>query len=102
MPARESARIEFLPRVRRAARRDVRVLWYRAADGQQALTLASGLGMRPLVAHCHGGLAKLHRRVHKPTAAQEHFTTATTTYRDMGMTYWVEQLAAPTSPGGLP
>ena len=29
---------------------------------QEALTRASDLGMRPLVAHCHLGLGKLYRR----------------------------------------
>jgi hypothetical protein len=27
----------------------------------------------------------------KHDQAQEHLTTATTMYRDMGMTYWLEQ-----------
>jgi len=30
-----------------------------------ALTLATGLGMRPLVAHCHLGLGKLYHRTGK-------------------------------------
>jgi hypothetical protein len=29
---------------------------------RQAIVLATDLGMRPLIAHCHLGLAKLHRR----------------------------------------
>jgi tetratricopeptide (TPR) repeat protein len=57
----------------------------------QALALAGQLGMRPLVAHCHLGLAKLYRRTDKREQAQEHLTTATTMYREMGMTYWLEQ-----------
>jgi hypothetical protein len=39
-----------------------------------------------LVAHCHLGLGKLYRRTGKREQAQEHFTTATTMYREMGMT----------------
>ena len=27
----------------------------------------------------------------RPEQAQEHLTTATTMYREMGMTYWLEQ-----------
>ena len=52
------------------------------------------LGMRPLVAHCHLGLGKLYRRTGKREQAQEHLTTATTMYREMGMTYWLEQAEA--------
>ena len=47
--------------------------------------------MRPLVAHCHFGLGKLSRRTGKREQAQEHLTTATTMYREMGMTYWLER-----------
>jgi DNA-binding SARP family transcriptional activator len=58
---------------------------------REAMALATELGMRPLVAHCHLGLGKLYRRTGKREQAQEHLTTATTMYREMGMTYWVEQ-----------
>ena len=47
--------------------------------------------MRPLVAHCHLGLGKLFGRTGKRDEAREHLTTATTMYREMGMTYWREQ-----------
>jgi len=47
--------------------------------------------MRPLVAHCHLGLSKLHRRTAKREQAQKHLSIATTMYREMGMTYWLEQ-----------
>ena len=60
----------------------------------KALVLAAELGMRPLVAHCHLGLGKLYRRTGKRDQAQEHLTTATTMYREMGMTYWLEQAEA--------
>jgi hypothetical protein len=50
--------------------------------------------MRPLVAHCHLGLGKLYRRTGKREQAQEHLTTATTMYREMGMTYWLEKAEA--------
>jgi tetratricopeptide (TPR) repeat protein len=58
---------------------------------QEALTLAGELGMRPLVAHCHLGLGKLYRRTGQREQAQEHLTTATTMYREMGMTHWLER-----------
>jgi tetratricopeptide (TPR) repeat protein len=56
-----------------------------------ALALADELGMRPLIAHCHLGLGKLYRRTGKREQAQEHLTTATTMYREMGMAYWLEK-----------
>ena len=64
----------------------------RNAEGYygEATAPAGKLG-RPLVAHCHAGLAKLYRRAGKREQAQEHLTTATTMYREMGMTYWLEQ-----------
>jgi class 3 adenylate cyclase/tetratricopeptide (TPR) repeat protein len=61
------------------------------AHYRQALALAEPRGMRPLVAHCHLGLGKLYRRTGKRQEAHEHLTTATTMYREMGMTYWLEQ-----------
>jgi DNA-binding NtrC family response regulator/tetratricopeptide (TPR) repeat protein len=63
---------------------------------QDALALASELGMRPLVAHCHLALGKLYRRTGKHEQAREHLTTATTMYREMGMTYWLEKAEAET------
>jgi hypothetical protein len=49
------------------------------------------LGLRPLVAHCHFGLAKLSRQSNRREQAKEHFTIAITMYRDMGMQFWLEQ-----------
>jgi tetratricopeptide (TPR) repeat protein len=60
----------------------------------QALALAEPRGMRPLVAHCHLGLGKLYRRTDKREQAREHLATATTMYREMGMTYWLEKAEA--------
>src|SRR5262249_36150203 len=58
---------------------------------REALALASELGMRPLVAHCHLGLGKLYQRVGDRAKAEEHLTTATTMYREMGMGFWLEK-----------
>jgi tetratricopeptide (TPR) repeat protein len=60
----------------------------------EALGLGEKLGMRPLVAHCHLGLGKLHRRTGKREQAQEHLTTATTMYREMDMRFYLEQAEA--------
>jgi hypothetical protein len=53
--------------------------------------LAHQLGIRPLVAHGHLGLGKLHRRTGKREQAQEHLTAATTMYREMDMRFWLQQ-----------
>jgi hypothetical protein len=58
------------------------------------MTLADHLGMRLLVAHCQFGLGTLYRRTEKREQAQEHLTTATAMYREMGMTYWLEKSEA--------
>jgi tetratricopeptide (TPR) repeat protein len=60
----------------------------------EALAVAGELGMRPLVAHCHLGLAKLYRRTGGRQEAQEHLTTATTMYGEMDMRFWLKEAAA--------
>jgi tetratricopeptide (TPR) repeat protein len=70
------------------------------AHYREALALAEPRGMRPLIAHCHLGLGKLYCRTDKREQAQEHLATATTMYREMGMTYWLEKAEAEmTEPG---
>jgi DNA-binding NtrC family response regulator/tetratricopeptide (TPR) repeat protein len=64
----------------------------------QALTLASDLGMRPLVAHCHLGLGELYRRTDDRATAQEHLMTAAAMYREMGMGFWLEKAEAALGP----
>jgi hypothetical protein len=61
---------------------------------RKALALAEPRGMRPLVAHCHFGLGKLHHRKRNRERAQGELTIATTMYRQMAMTYWLEQAEA--------
>jgi predicted ATPase len=65
-----------------------------AADYQHAMALASEIGLRPLVAHCHLGLGKLYQRTDKRDQAREHLATATTMYREMDMRFWLEQAEA--------
>jgi len=65
------------------------------AHYRDALALAGELGMRPLVAHCHLGLGKLHRPTGTREQAQKHLTTATTMYREMDMQYWLKQTEVP-------
>jgi DNA-binding SARP family transcriptional activator len=61
---------------------------------RKALALAEPRGMRPLVAHCHRNLGKLYRRTGKQEQANGHFARATTMFREMGLTYWLEQVEA--------
>jgi tetratricopeptide (TPR) repeat protein len=65
----------------------------RAAEDhyRRALTLATELEMRPLMAHCHLGLGKLYRRIGQREQAREHLTTAATMYREMDMGSWLGQ-----------
>jgi tetratricopeptide (TPR) repeat protein len=77
--------------------RDPGALEPAGTDLRDALALASERGMRPLVAHCHLGLGKLYRRTDKREQAREPLTTATTMYREMGMTYWLQQAAVETA-----
>ncbi|MGQ0579153.1 MAG: adenylate/guanylate cyclase domain-containing protein [Betaproteobacteria bacterium] len=63
-----------------------------AADAyRQALALATELGMRPLVAHCHFGLGKLRAKTGQREEASEHLTKATAMYREMDMRFWREK-----------
>jgi class 3 adenylate cyclase/tetratricopeptide (TPR) repeat protein len=64
-----------------------------------AITLASELDMRPLVAHCHVGLGTLYRRTGDPERAQEHLSTARAMYGEMGMTSWLEKIENWRGPG---
>ena len=60
----------------------------------EALRLADELGMCPVVAHCHLGLAKLDRDIGQLEQAKEHLAIATTMYREMDMRFWLEQAEA--------
>jgi tetratricopeptide (TPR) repeat protein len=57
--------------------------WY-----QRALQQASNLSMRPLVAHCHKGLANLYLQLGDEKEAQLKNKTALEIYHQLGMTYW--------------
>jgi hypothetical protein len=61
---------------------------------REALALAEPRGMRPLVAHCHLGLGRLHSRAGRRQEGQEHLAIATTMYREMDMQFWLENAEA--------
>jgi len=50
--------------------------------------------MRPLVAHCHLGPAKLYRTIGTRQQAKEHLTLALTMYREMDIRFWPQQAEA--------
>jgi len=61
---------------------------------RDAATLATELGMRPLVAHCHFGLGTLGLRTRDSARAREHLSTAATMYREMAMDAWLARTEA--------
>jgi tetratricopeptide (TPR) repeat protein len=58
---------------------------------RQALTLAEGLGMRPLQAHCHRGLGTLYATTGQRERARAELATAIELYQAMAMTFWLPQ-----------
>src|SRR5262249_36154310 len=60
----------------------------------QALTLSTDLGMLPPAAPCPLAPGTPSRRTGKHEQVREHLATATTMYREMEMTYWVEKAEA--------
>jgi class 3 adenylate cyclase/DNA-binding winged helix-turn-helix (wHTH) protein/tetratricopeptide (TPR) repeat protein len=65
-----------------------------SARYNHAISLASQLAMRPLVARCHFGLGNLYRRADNREQARQQLTTAAAMFRHMGMTYWLGQAEA--------
>jgi hypothetical protein len=58
---------------------------------REALDLATALGLRPEVAHCHLGLGAVYRHTRQREQAHEQFTIARTMYRGLDMAYWLAQ-----------
>jgi len=61
---------------------------------RQALTLADGLGMRPLQAHCHQGLGTLYAKRGEWEQARAALAAAIDLYRALEMTFWLPQAEA--------
>lgn len=57
----------------------------------RALTLATQLGMRPLVAHCHLGRGLLHEKRGLKSEAKVEFSRASEMYRQMDMQFFLKQ-----------
>ena len=61
-----------------------------AATYSDSVTLASAIGLRPLIAHCHLGLGELYRRGDRQRAADE-LKTASRMYQAMAMPHWLKR-----------
>jgi hypothetical protein len=83
-----------------AARREPVDVTEAEARYREGLALATQLGMRPLVAHCHLGLGTLYGRSGKRESAREHLTVATRMYREMEMPFWLSKVEAQTRVSG--
>jgi tetratricopeptide (TPR) repeat protein len=81
-----------------ASRRDPREVETAEGHYRAALALAAELGMRPLAAHCHLGLGTLYRRTGQLQLARDHLTIATTMYRGMDMSLWLQKAEADLEP----
>jgi tetratricopeptide (TPR) repeat protein len=77
-----------------AARREPPASEQAEASYQQALTLGSDLGMRPLQAHCHRGLGTLYATMRRHAEARGELDTAIELYRAMEMTFWLPEAEA--------
>ena len=70
---------------------DARGLEEADAAFTQSMILATALEMRPLVAHCHSGLARVQWWIGKHIKAEEHFRIGAQMFREMGMAFWQER-----------
>jgi predicted protein tyrosine phosphatase len=61
---------------------------------RQALTVATELGMRPLLAHCHLGLGTLYAKSGEEEQARGELSAARDLYRAMQMTFWLSRAEA--------
>ena len=63
-----------------------------------SLALATELAMRPLQAHIHLSLGRLHRREHQTEQARSELSLALTSYRRMEMPFWARAAEQELSP----
>jgi hypothetical protein len=61
---------------------------------QEALALATELGMRPEIARCRLGLARLQRWISGSAAGAEHLGAAVALFRQLGAPFWAERAEA--------
>jgi len=58
---------------------------------RRAMALALALDMRPMLAHCHFGLAMFYARQDRIMEAREHGGAAVAMFREMDMRFWLEK-----------
>jgi class 3 adenylate cyclase/tetratricopeptide (TPR) repeat protein len=73
--------------------RDPPLLNESEANFLQALRRAEELGMRPLAAQCHLGLAKRYRWIGQQASAEQHLNTAAALFQELGMQFCLEEQA---------
>ena len=61
---------------------------------QQALSLAEGLGARPVVARAYLALGHVSRQMGASVQAAENLALARAMFTEMGMSFWLEQAEA--------
>jgi tetratricopeptide (TPR) repeat protein len=59
---------------------------------REALDCATEIGMAPLAARCHAGLAAVYGAMSRPDAAEGHVKRAQRMYKSMGMRFWLDRL----------
>jgi tetratricopeptide (TPR) repeat protein len=64
---------------------------------REALDRAAEIGMAPLAARCHAGLAIVYARMSRHDAAEDHLAHARQMYKAMGMRSWLDRLDAATT-----
>jgi len=74
------------------ARENARGLKEADAAFTQGLELATTLGMRPLVAHCHSGLASVQQQIGNRSKAEEHHRISSRMFDEMGMIFWQDRV----------
>jgi hypothetical protein len=62
-----------------------------------ALDRAAEIGMAPLAARCHAGLAIVYARMSRHDAAEDHLAHARQMYKAMGMRFWPDRRDAATT-----
>ena len=63
-------------------------------DYRQAISIATELRMRPLLARCHLGLGALENRAARRSQAREHLSLAASGFQEMKMSYWLDKANA--------
>jgi tetratricopeptide (TPR) repeat protein len=61
---------------------------------EEAIGIASEMGLRPLLGRCHLALGRALARAGGPDSGREHLDQAAALFRDMGMRFWLDRAEA--------